>query len=165
MAVAELLLETGSVGADAGEICAVLVSVEAVTGAVTVIVIVSVAPTARTPMLQLTVALPVQVTPAGTAEDETKVVLAGMVSVSVALVVATAPKFVTWIVYTSAPETNTGVGAAEIETARSAPVAASTSTDEVVALFEGVGSEVDDVASAVFRIVVPDATPATTFTT
>ena len=50
-------------------------------------------------------------------------------------------------------------------TARSAPPAVSTSTDVVVALFDGVGSAVDEVASAVFRIVVPEATPAMTLTT
>jgi hypothetical protein len=125
---------------------------------------VSVAPTASTPTLQVTVALPEQVAPP-VADDETKVVVVGMVSVSVALVVATAPRFVTWIVYTNVPEIKTGVGAAEIETARSAPPAVSTNTEEVVALFEGTGSEVEDVASAVFRIVVPAATPEFTFTT
>ena len=90
IAVAELFAGTGSVGADA-VIDAVFVIGPALAGAFTVIVIVSTAPTARTPMLQVTIAVLVQVTVAGTADDETKV--PGTVSESVALVVATGPRF------------------------------------------------------------------------
>ena len=103
------------------------------------IVMVSMPPTASTPMVQATVAVPVHVTPAGTADDETNVVVAGMVSLNVALVVATGPQILHLNGIDQVPEIKTGVGVAAMLTARSAPPAGSTSTDVVVALFDGVG--------------------------
>src|SRR5271156_6060766 len=97
IAVAELFEGTGSAGAEA-LIDAVFEIEPAFAGAFTVIVMVSIPPTARTPMLQVTVAVPLQVTPAGTADDETNIVVAGMVSLNVALVVATGPRFCTLMV-------------------------------------------------------------------
>ena len=94
IAVAELLDETGSAGAEA-VIEAVFEIGPTPAGAFTVMVMVSMPPTASTPMAHATVAVPEHVTPAGTAEDETNVVVAGMVSLNVALVVATGPRFCT----------------------------------------------------------------------
>src|ERR1700735_2037004 len=93
--VATLLLElTGSVGEEA-VIAAVLDRFCAVAGAVVVIVIVATAPTASTPRVHTTGPVPVHVTPAGTAVEETKATAPGRVSVKVALVVAAGPRFCT----------------------------------------------------------------------
>ena len=54
-------------------------------------------------------------------------------------------------------ETKTGVGDADIESARSESLEVSTSTDVVVELLDATGSVVDDVTSAEFNIVVPEA--------
>src|SRR5260221_13099667 len=59
---------------------------------------------------------------------------------------------------------NTEVGAADIVTAKSACAPFSIKTEDVDALFVGTGSAVVAVVSAEFKITVPDAVPATTFT-
>ena len=94
MAVTLLFELTGSVGAEA-VIAAVFDKFCAVAGAVTVIVIVSTPPTASTPRSHVTGPAPLQVTPAGTAVAETNATAPGRVSVKVALVVATGPRFCT----------------------------------------------------------------------
>ena len=57
---------------------------------------------------------------------------------------------------------NTGVGAAVIETAKSASVADSTSTVVILVLLLGTGSTVCDVTVAEFKMVVPYGVPAFT---
>ena len=69
------------------------------------------------------------------------------------------------MVYVSVDDTNTGVGEAVIEIARSAYPAISTRVDVVVVLFDDTGSAVWEVTSAAFTIVVPAAVPAFTVTT
>jgi hypothetical protein len=68
-------------------------------------------------------------------------------------------------VYEIADDTNTGVGEAVMETARSESPVVSTNTDVVVALFVGTGSLVCEVTSAEFVIVVPAAVLPFTVTT
>ena len=67
--------------------------------------------------------------------------------------------------YVRFENTKTGVGAAVIETARSACPAVSTRTNEVDASLDPTGSAVVDVVSVELRITVPGATPLLTVTT
>jgi hypothetical protein len=65
----------------------------------------------------------------------------------------------------SAEDSNTGVGAAVIETARSESPVISTRTDVDVVLLDEFGSVVCEVTSAEFTIVVPAAVAAATVMT
>src|ERR1700679_407940 len=81
IAVAELLDETGSAGAEA-VIDAVFEIGKNPAGAYKKMVMVSMQPTASTPMVHATIAIPEHVTRAGTAEPETNVVVIEMVSLN-----------------------------------------------------------------------------------
>ena len=116
VAVAELFAVLLSLG---DETVAVLLSVVAIAGAVTTIVIVALVFGARVAMLQLVELVPVQVQPV--AVRETNVVPAGMVSVTTTLAAATVVDgFVTVIVYVSVPLTLTGSGLSVFVIERSA---------------------------------------------
>src|ERR1700722_4940211 len=161
MAVAELFVATGSVVVDVS--LTTFVSVEAVAGEVTLIVTVAVVPFVIVPSAQVTVTVPLQVPCEGVAEIN--VVPAGRGSVSTTAAASTSPRSSSCTVYVSVEKTNTGVGAALMDTAMSACAAVSTNTVVVVALFAALVSGAEEVTFAELVMVVPAAVPAFTFTT
>jgi len=96
---------------------------------------------------------------------ETKVVLAGNVSVNIALLAAPGPLFVTTTVYVIWPPTTTGLGVPELVTDRFAVPAAPTIVSTVAELFARFGSFVPEVAETVSVICVPVAAVPLTVTT
>src|SRR5271155_1948161 len=106
----------------------------------------------------------VQVAPAGSA-SETKVVLAGTVSVKVTLLAELGPLFAKFSRKVMLFPGVTGFGEAELVTLKSYWPAEATVTVTVELLLEGFGSGVLVAVPAVLVITVPDAVPAATVTT
>jgi hypothetical protein len=106
----------------------------------------------------------VQVHPAGT-PSETNVVFAGIVSVKVFVRAGFGPLFETVCEKVMLFPARTGLGNAEVVTARSVWVAPATVTFAVAVLLDGLGSGVADVIVAVSDKIVPEAVAALTLKT
>ena len=105
-----------------------------------------------------------QLHPAGT-PSETNVVFAGIVSVKVLVKAGFGPLFDTVCEKVMLFPARTGLGDAEVVTARSVWVAPATVTFAVAVLLDGLGSGVADETVAVSDRVVPEAVPALTLKT
>jgi hypothetical protein len=141
-----------ALGSPAREAVALLVSVVAADGAVTVMLMVAVVFAAIADVMeQEIVVVPEQDQPAD-AVTETNVTLAGNVSVRTPTVTGAAawPRFFTWMVYTRFEKMKTGVGETVMETARSAAGVGSTMIDVTLVLLAGAGSTVPEVTVAEF---------------
>jgi hypothetical protein len=107
----------------------------------------------------------VQVQPAGCCAILTKVVLAGVFSVKVAVVAAALPVFVTACVYVIWPPACTGFGVALFVTVSSPPAVVPTTVLADAVLLAGFGSLTEEFTDAVSVITVPLAVELFTFTT